>query len=687
MTVSPSKTLERYQLVDRIAVGGMAEVYRAVAYGAHGFEKPLAIKRILPELASDPEFEARFIGEAKLAVKLTHANVVQVFDFGRFGGTLFIAMEYVDGLDLAALLKATGERKERIPISAAFQIAIDIARGLDFAHSHEVVHRDVSPSNILLSRAGEVKIADFGIAQAATRHRAERPGGRRRIMGKWRYMSPEQTAGEPLSIESDVFSAAAVMFELFTGDKLFPGDEAEEIIENIHNMPIPRASERRTGLPPRLDEILDQALERDPHKRLGKLGVMVRALTEVSYESSIVATALDVAETVARAVTDKKPKPAAASKGIDDLIRHQLGGAAAAAAAAPHRRTAVDAEPITGEEPSHHTDLATLDGDDSGTTGSTTMVRRGVDADGLTLLELEQAEDTIAAVPSAIRFGRQSGGHAAIEGQTPTPPPAERRSRWPLALAAAGLVALGLAGGGWFLWGRGGAMPVPIATGRDAGATAVREATLSIDSVPRGAEIWLDGTKLPAMTPTVAPVSANTPHRIELVAAGHRPYLMDGITVRPGETFPIQPTLQPLQATLRVISDPPDAKVKLGDEPIGSTPLERTDLTPAYQVELTVQKAGYQPAKETIDLDPIEPTELSVVLHPAVRKGKISLYIDGGWANVYLGDKLVGRAPHKEITLPVGKHRLRLHNPHSDKQQFLDVVVDEKKVNYYRVEW
>src|SRR5690606_16968481 len=179
---------ERYELIDRIAVGGMAEVYRAVAYGAHGFEKTLAIQRILPALARDPEFEDRFIGEAKLAVRLTHANVVQVLDFGRLAGTLFIAMELVDGLDLAELQRRYAARAALIPVPAAFHMAIEIARGLDFAHQHGVVHRDVSPSNILISRAGEVKIADFGIALAAGDRRAI-AADRRRIMGKWRYMS------------------------------------------------------------------------------------------------------------------------------------------------------------------------------------------------------------------------------------------------------------------------------------------------------------------------------------------------------------------------------------------------------------------------------------------------------------------------------------------------------------------
>src|ERR1041384_3223007 len=174
MEESVQKSLERYDVLDRIAVGGMAEVFLAKAYGAHGFEKTLAIKRILPELASDPEFAARFIAEAKVAVRLRKFK----------------------------------DEQRQVPLPAAFHIAIEIIRALDFAHSHNVVHRDVSPSNILISRAGEVKIADFGIAIAASSHRGGGPGPRK-VMGKWRYMSPEQARGDALDTRSDLFSAAS----------------------------------------------------------------------------------------------------------------------------------------------------------------------------------------------------------------------------------------------------------------------------------------------------------------------------------------------------------------------------------------------------------------------------------------------------------------------------------------------
>src|SRR5882762_2551150 len=336
------RSLERYDVLDRIAVGGMAEVFLAKAYGAHGFEKTLAIKRILPELASDPEFAARFIAEAKVAVRLSHANVVQVFDFGRIGESLFIAMEFVDGLDLAAMLRRFKDERRQVPLPAAFHIAIEIIRALDFAHSHNVVHRDVSPSNILISRAGEVKIADFGIAIAASPHRGGGTGPRK-VMGKWRYMSPEQARGDTLDTRSDLFSAASVIFELFTGEKLFPGDEAEDIIKNIENMPIPKMSGMRPGLPSRLDDVLALALARKPIDRPSRPASILRSLIELSYESSIMATALDVAEALATVIPTKRVDGRGA---LDDVIRRQLADQSVAT-----RRTAV----TDGKPPSTQT--------------------------------------------------------------------------------------------------------------------------------------------------------------------------------------------------------------------------------------------------------------------------------------------------------------------------------------------
>ena len=397
------KSLERYDVLDRIAIGGMAEVFLAKAHGAHGFEKTLAIKRILPELARDPEFEARFIAEAKVAVKLSHANIVQVLDFGRFAGSLFIAMEFVDGLDLAALLRRFRERGEQVPLSAAFHIAIEIARGLDFAHQHGVVHRDVSPSNILLSRAGEVKIADFGIAVAAAPHRSVGGTGPRKVMGKWRYMSPEQARGEILDTRSDLFSAASVMYELFTGEKLFPGDEAEDILKNIESMPIPPASAKRPGLPARLDEILASALQHAPNDRPARAAVMLRALTELSYESSIVATPLDVSESV-QLVLEPGAAPKAGS--LDDIIRKQLfvpvgegAGADTAGLTKEKRKTAVNTRP----------GMAAGSTGTGATADATGVFMHTVDADGVSRLDGDVGDGEATTMAGQPRARRTTG--------------------------------------------------------------------------------------------------------------------------------------------------------------------------------------------------------------------------------------------------------------------------------------
>ena len=664
---------ERYELIERLAVGGMAEVFRAVAYGAHGFEKALAINRILPELARDPEFENRFIGEAKLAVKLSHANVVQVLDFGRMGGTLFIAMELVDGLDLAALLRRYKDLGRLLPIPAALHISIEIARGLDFAHQHGVVHRDVSPSNILISRAGEVKIADFGIALAAGDRRAAADG--RRIMGKWRYMSPEQTSGERVEIRSDVFSAAAVWFELFTGDKLFPGDDADTIIKNIASMEIPKASARRAGLPPRLDELLGQALARDPSRR-PEAGELLKGLVEVSYGSSIVASALDVKGAVSEALaTDAAAGAAGASaaRGLDDLIRLQIGSADGLDTEEEGRRTAVAPPPADAFAVTAQASKEAAESVDSGT-----FVRLGVDERGATRWEVDR--ETIAAAPRAIR-GERGSTAVEVEG---TPDRGRRR------LLLFGLGAALIGGAAAVAWtvsrtaDAGGA----VASRSDAGRTetsgvapASGLATLVIDSDPPGAAVVVDGHGLPGRTLTSVEVEPGTAHKVAVELDGFQPWL-DEVTANPGERVRVVASLVPYHASLRVVTRPPGALVTVDGEAVGTTPLSRGDLRPGAGRTLVISKSDFKPISLQVDLGPTAPVDIDRTLESAIVYGRIKLHIKDGWAEVYLGGKSVGRAPDI-LRLPVGSQRLRLYNPYSKKSKFVTVDVSAGKTNYY----
>ncbi len=671
---------ERYELIERLAVGGMAEVFRAVAYGEHGFEKALAIKRILPELARDPEFENRFIGEAKLAVKLSHANVVQVLDFGRMGGTLFIAMELVDGLDLAALLRRYKELGRLLPIPAALHISIEIARGLDFAHQHGVVHRDVSPSNILISRAGEVKIADFGIALAAADRRSAADG--RRIMGKWRYMSPEQGAGESVEIRSDIFSAAAVWFELFTGDKLFPGDDADTIIRNIARMTIPKASERRAGLPARLDELLCQALERVPARR-PEAGELLRGLVDVSYGSSIVASALDVKAAVSEALAAPAADASGAtpvSRGLDDLIRAQLGtGDGAAAEEDESRRTAVAPPPADAFAVTAPADKKSDKDPDANT-----FVRLGVDEQGATRWEVDH--ETVAAAPRAMRSGRSSAPppHEA----TPVEPPAERsRRRLILAVAAGAALLGGAAAVAWTVTRSSSGADDQAGASSDAGARTAPAAgagalaTLVIDSDPPGARVMVDDKPLPGRTLTSVEVEPGASHRVAVELDGYEVWL-DDVAANPGERIRVVASMVAQHASLRVVTRPPGALVTLDGEAIGTTPLNRGDLRPGAGRTLVVSKADFKPISIQVDLTAATPVEIERKLESAIVYGRITLHIKDGWAEVSLGGKSVGNAPGI-LRLPVGSQRLRLYNPVSKKSKLVTVDVVAGKTNHY----
>src|SRR3954451_20788943 len=237
----PPVRLGPYELLQKLATGGMAEIYIARREGPHGFSKRIALKRILPQLAADPEFVAMFIDEARLCAQLTHPNLVQVFDFGEEGGELYMAMELVEGTTAAKVVRAAAGKGEPVPSEVALHIALSVGRGL--AHAHEatgedgrplgLVHRDVSPGNILISRTGAVKLGDFGIARGAEFERRTEQG---QLKGKLGYMSPEQVTGREIDSKSDQFTAGIVLAELLTAHPLFPGKTEMEVLEKIRDV-------------------------------------------------------------------------------------------------------------------------------------------------------------------------------------------------------------------------------------------------------------------------------------------------------------------------------------------------------------------------------------------------------------------------------------------------------------------
>lgn len=262
----------KYVLLERISVGGMAEVFKAKAFGVEGFEKILAIKRILPSMAADDDFIEMFIDEAKICSQLNHANICQIFELGRVGPSHFIAMEYVWGKDALQLQNRFRKLSQAMQPEMAAFIAAKLCEGLDYAHKKRdalghplgIIHRDVSPQNILISYDGEIKIIDFGIAKAASRSSSTQVGV---LKGKFGYMSPEQVRGLPLDQRSDVFSIGTILYELLTSERLFTGESDFEILEKVRNVEVPPASSINHQVPPELDQILARALTRDVEDR------------------------------------------------------------------------------------------------------------------------------------------------------------------------------------------------------------------------------------------------------------------------------------------------------------------------------------------------------------------------------------------------------------------------------------
>ena len=309
----------QYTLLERIAVGGMAEVWKARMRGVEGFQKTVAIKRILPHMTDNAEFVGMFIDEAKLAAQLTHPNIVHIYDLGKMGRDYYIAMEYVDGKDLRSLLNAARRKGIGVPLGLALLIAARVASALDYAHRKRdfedrelgLVHRDVSPQNVLLTYEGDVKLCDFGIAKAVSKVGQTQMGA---LKGKLQYMSPEQAWGRPVDARSDLFSLGAVLFEMVTGERLFTGESEISVLEAVRQGLTRTPRQVDPAVPREVDEIVARALAIEPKDRFQSAGEMKQRLEAALAALSPATGQTDLALFIQRSLEPEPavPEPAAA---------------------------------------------------------------------------------------------------------------------------------------------------------------------------------------------------------------------------------------------------------------------------------------------------------------------------------------------------------------------------------------
>lgn len=316
----------KYTMLERLGGGGQAEVYRGISESMGDFKRVVAIKRVLPHLTSNPRFVAMFLDEARLSLFLQHANIVQVFDISKAAdGTYFLAMEFVDGCDLKALIEHEIQNGRSANIALVLYIVIECCKGLHYAHQAEhpethaplrIVHRDVSPPNVMLSKNGEVKVVDFGLAKANSQLEITDEGV---VKGKFSYLAPETVQGLTVDARVDVFALGILLWEMLTERRLFVGDTPHETVELIRRARVPSLTAINPSVDAELEAIVRKALARDRNERYETAADLGEALTTYLFSHGLKATARDVSLAV-RAVQAARARRASPGAALADAL-------------------------------------------------------------------------------------------------------------------------------------------------------------------------------------------------------------------------------------------------------------------------------------------------------------------------------------------------------------------------------
>ena len=623
------RQLGRYELLKRIAQGGMGEIFVARMRGAAGFEKRVIIKTILEHLAAEPEFVTKFLDEGRIVVQLTHGNIVPVFDMGEQDGEYFIAMEYIPGRDLRDIVKRLERQGTLLPVEMSLHIVSEVCKGLDYAHRKldergdplELVHRDVSPSNVLISREGEVKIIDFGIARATNKLSQTVTG---RIQGKFCYMSPQQAAGKSVDARSDIFSTGVMLYEMLTGVRPFEGRTDLESVDLVRRCEFDLPSVINPRVPKEVDEILARAMSKDLEARYQSIDRMQIDLLQYLYTHGCAPTSHDVAvfleDVFTEGIEKREMRPSASAtardefsgpRRLDDVLEAELDRLSGG----PGHTPSVEIDPLTStalsDRGAARPDTATLmtgrealhspklvdPHDDRATTREELIKIPANTAERLEVAEtLEELPTDLATPPlsggdpssapeaqapeaaSPPRGSDDAGapeeaapedGGAAPQAAAPEPSGGEGRRRvWLGAGVAAALLVAGLGALAW---------------------SSTRPGRLQVRTDPPGARVIVDGVTLSEV---------RTPHTLELEPGSHTVRLkLEGRTppgpfrveIRPGQTTLLEggevalgPAPAPTKPTrareILVRTDPPGASLSADGRALGPAP-QRVSLS------------------------------------------------------------------------------------------------------------
>jgi serine/threonine protein kinase len=594
----------RYLLLDRIDVGGMAEVFRGRMGGVDGFERMVALKRILPNIAADPDFVEMFVDEAKLAVQFQHANIAQIYELGKVDGSHFIAMEYVSGVDLRTMWDRARSRSRLLPIAMSCHVMQKVCEGLDAAHRKKdertgedlgLVHRDVSPQNVLISFEGEVKVIDFGIAKASNKVSKTQAGV---LKGKFGYMSPEQVRGLELDNRSDVFACGVVLYELLVGDRLFLGESDFSTLEKIRNVEMVPPTRLNKNLSPHLERIVMKALSKNREDRYRWASEMAEDLQRYLFATNQPFARTDLQRYMQQHFREEMAEEKARLAELRDLE--------------PPEDEDEDQAPVEDRRAEPLTEVgagalaAPLGGFGSVETDPSAPARGTADFD---------VSEPTANHTAVLAGGAPPAGRAGL----PT---------WAAVLIGALVTVLGLGIVGVALWAKG-------VFGRPGG--------VSLTIRPEAAQVFLDDRLIANGSPVSLDGLEPGPHVLTVRAAGYRE-LVRPVSVVGGETQMLSLSLEPLaSASVRVQTDPPGLLVELDGARAGTTPALLEGLRPGrHQVRLR-DAEGALVDRFSVDLEPEATAERQIEV--AELPARLEVRSTPAGAEARVGGLLRGRTP------------------------------------------
>jgi eukaryotic-like serine/threonine-protein kinase len=641
----------KYTLIRKLAAGGMAELFLAIQKSVAGFEKLLVIKRILPAMNQDKAFIDMLLSEARIAATLSHPNIVQIFDVGQADGQFFIAMEHVHGEDLRSIVRQMKKKGiYEFPLEHALQIVLGMCSGLSYAHEKRdldgtelnIVHRDISPQNVVVTFTGDVKIVDFGIAKSDSRVGEATKSGK--LKGKVPYMSPEQARGEVIDARSDIFATGVMLFELTTGKRLFKGSSEYETLKLICEKEYPRPSDVRDDYPEGLEPIVMKALAKDPNDRYQSAREMQADLEAFVRRTQLVVSSLVLNQFMQGLFEDRLREQKEAllqGKQLADIIEMQH----ALTSAHPDASMAIGA-----------LDSSRMVGSSPGLTGS-----------GGPASESSSQRPATNSMPAAAR---------TVTDVNAQP---HRKSGGGIALAlGGGLLALAVVGGGiGFVVAtkKDGADPTTAAKSAEPAATA--KGTLAVDSTPAGASIWINGDLRAEKTPsTIANLPVGQPLDVKVTMDGFE-QVKHEVTLAEGNPGKVTAELKKgsVVVEVKVLPEGTPATITLDGKPASGPRIDGVSSGVSHTV--LVSAPGYKDAtlsfsgspQETKHLDvtlekapdikhgpgPVRPTAQPVV---AAGNGKLNVGASGGWCNVTVDGAPRGATPVAGLELSAGPHKV-----------------------------